>query len=91
MSRAFTIALMVLSGGAVGLGLVYGSYLIGVNHGKTLQIAEQAAADMKAEMERKGDDATLQNLNQYNLCVLGLRGNGMPVTACDVLRGSGEE
>lgn len=49
-------------------------------------IARQAIADQKAELERKGDDAKLQTLSDYDLCVTGLRGNGMPDSACDVLR-----
>ena len=55
--------------------------------GRDKEIAERAAADRKAELERKGDNATLQKLSQYDLCVAGLRGNGMPVDACEQLRG----
>lgn len=54
--------------------------------GRDRAIAERAAADRKAELERKGDNATLQKLNQYDLCVAGLRGNGMPIEACEQLR-----
>jgi hypothetical protein len=54
-------------------------------------IAEQAVSHQKAELERKGDDAKLQTLTPYDLCVAGLGGNGMPVDACDQLRGPGEE
>lgn len=55
--------------------------------GYDLRVAEEAAASAKAELERKGDDAVLQALSDYDLCVLGLRGNGMPVGPCDQLRG----
>lgn len=55
------------------------------------RIAEVAIADGKAEMERKGDDATLQTMSDYDLCVLGLRDSGMPVNACEQLRGVQEE
>lgn len=55
--------------------------------GRDREIAERAASDRKAELERKGDNATLQKLNQYDLCVAGLRGNGMPIDACQQLRG----
>jgi hypothetical protein len=58
-----------------------------VREGHDLAVAERAAADRKAELERKGDNAKLQNLSQFDLCVAGLRGNGMPVDACEQLRG----
>lgn len=54
-------------------------------------IAEQAVSDQKAELERKGDDAKLQTLTPYDLCVAGLRSNRMPVDACEQLRGTGQE
>ncbi len=61
------------------------------NEGRDIYIAVQAVADRKAELERKGDDATLQTLTDYDLCVAGLRGNRMPIDPCDQLRGAGEE
>lgn len=63
----------------------------GRSQGYDLAIAERAAADRQAELERKGDDAKLQNLDQYDLCVAGLRGNGMPIDACEQLRWHGQE
>lgn len=54
-------------------------------------IESQAVADRKAELERKGDDATLQNLSNYDLCVAGLRSNRMPIDPCDQLRGNDSE
>jgi hypothetical protein len=61
------------------------------NEGRNLYIAKQAVADRKAELGRKGDDATLQTLTDYNLCVAGLRGNRMPINPCDQLRGPSQE
>jgi hypothetical protein len=61
------------------------------NEGRDLYIAEQAVTDRKAELERKGDDATLQTLTDYDLCVAGLRGSRMSIGPCDQLRGAGEE
>ncbi len=58
---------------------------------RDLYIAEQAVTDRKTELERKGDDATLQTLTDYDLCVAGLRGNRMPIDPCDQLRRTGEE
>lgn len=67
------------------------AFLIGQGRGDTAgyqrRVAETAAANIKAEMERKGDDAKLQTLSDYDLCVAGLRGNGMSVDACEQLRG----
>lgn len=51
------------------------------------RIAEVAAAEARAELERRGDDAKLQGMSDYDLCVAGLAGSGMPVDACDELRG----
>ena len=61
------------------------------NEGRDLYIAEQAAADRKAEMERKGDDATLRSKSDYELCVDGLRARRLSIGPCDELRGDGEE
>ncbi|GAA2817371.1 hypothetical protein EDC40_103631 [Aminobacter aminovorans] len=63
----------------------------GASAGYDKHVAEIAAASLKAELERKGDDAKLQGLSDFDLCVLGLRGNGMPVDACDQLRGLQQE
>ena len=51
------------------------------------RVAETAAADSKAELERKRDDAALRRHSDYDLCVLGLSGRGLPIAACDQLRG----
>jgi hypothetical protein len=59
--------------------------------GRDGYIASQAVADRKAELERKGDDATLQTLTDYDLCIAGLRGNRMPIDPCDQLRGPSQE
>lgn len=48
--------------------------------GKSELIAEQAVADLKAERERRHDDAELQGLSDYDLCVRALG----RVPDCDV-------
>jgi hypothetical protein len=67
-----------LAGGALLGALVisgpiylYGHWK-GVSDGKARYVAEQAAADKKAELQRKGDDAKLHQLSDYDLCVLAL-------------------
>lgn len=74
-------ALLALT--AAGAGL----YLKGRADGRALGQAEQAAANERAERLRRGDDAKLNVLSDYDLCVAGLRGNGMPADACEQLRG----
>lgn len=79
--------------GAVAGGLIAGAIAYQVGHwrgeraGYDRRVAEVAVADMEAEMRRKGDDAELAKLTDYELCVAGLRGSGMPVDACEQLRG----
>ncbi|MCF6112014.1 hypothetical protein [Mesorhizobium muleiense] len=67
------------------------AYLVGHDRGDDAgydrRVAETAAADLKAELERKGDNAKLRGMSDYDLCVSGLRGSGMPVDACEQLRG----
>ena len=64
----------------------------GVDAGYDKRIAETAIAAAKADAERRGDDAKLQGLSDYDLCLAGLRASRMPdISACDVLRGVGEE
>lgn len=58
--------------------------------GREQYIAEQAAADRKAELERKGDDQKLRGMSDYDLCVDGLRSRKLPIDGCLVLRGDGE-
>lgn len=71
------------------------AYLVGHGRGDgagyNRRVAEVAAADLKAELERKGDNAKLQGMSDFDLCVAGLRGNRMPVDACDQLRGLQQE
>lgn len=50
--------------------------------GRDRYIAEQAVADQKSELERKGDDATLQRLSDYDLCVAAIG----RVPECDSLK-----
>ena len=67
------------------------AYLVGHQRGDSSgysrRVAEVAAADLKAELERKGDNAKLAGMSDYDLCVSGLRGSGMPVGTCEQLRG----
>jgi hypothetical protein len=81
---------------AVLIAAIPGGYLVGHwkgdSQGYNRRVAEVAAADLKAELERKGDNAKLAGMSDYDLCVSGLRGSGMPVDACEQLRGvSGEQ
>lgn len=55
--------------------------------GRAAYVAEQAAADRKAELERKGDDAKLKGMSDFDLCVDGLRSRRLPLDACEQLRG----
>lgn len=71
---------------AGALGYAIGHWK-GDTQGYNRRVAEVAAADVKAELERKGDNAKLQGMSDYDLCVSGLRGSGMPVDACEQLRG----
>ncbi|NTE81627.1 hypothetical protein G6M12_08675 [Agrobacterium tumefaciens] len=83
--------LIAMSGAAAGIAATYiVAALIMVpaakREGKSAAIAEIAVAAAKVEMQRKGDDAILQTKTDFELCVLGLRSNGLPVDACDQLR-----
>ena len=66
------------------------SFLAGQSRGDTQgyqrRIAEVAAADAKAELERKGDDAKLRTMDEYDLCVEYLRPQRMH-DSCEQLRG----
>jgi hypothetical protein len=79
--------------GAAAGAIVAGAVVYPIAHwkgdtqGYNRRVAEIAAADLKAELERKGDNAKLQGMSDYDLCVSGLRGSGMPVVACEQLRG----
>lgn len=50
--------------------------------GRDRLIAEQAVQSQKEELERKGDDANLQRMSDYDLCVAYLG----RVPECDSLR-----
>ena len=56
------------------------------SQGRDAYIANQAAATAKAELERKGDDAKLQGMSDFDLCVAGL-GGLRDASPCDELRG----
>nr|WP_295984299.1 hypothetical protein [uncultured Agrobacterium sp.] len=89
-------ALAAIGGAAAGIAATYVvASLVMVpaakREGKTAAIAEMAVAAAKADIQRKGDDASLQTKTDYELCVLGLRSGGLPVDACDQLRGVDEK
>lgn len=89
-------AVVAIGGAVVGIAATYTvTSLLMVpaakREGKSAAMAEMAVAAARAEMQRKGDDASLQTKTDFELCVLGLRSNGMPVDACDQLRGVGEK
>lgn len=50
--------------------------------GKSRLIAEQAAQSQREELERKGDDAKLQRMSDYDLCTANLG----RVPECDSLK-----
>jgi hypothetical protein len=50
--------------------------------GRGRLVAEQAVQSQKEELERKGDDATLQRMSDFDLCVAYLG----RVPECDSLR-----
>jgi len=52
------------------------------NEGRSRYIAEQAVQDQKSELERKGDDAKIQRMSDYDLCVAYLG----RVPDCDSLK-----
>jgi hypothetical protein len=82
-----------LGAGAI-VGVIIGyqvGHWIGFDAGYDKRIAEEAVATAKADAERRGDDAKLQGLSDYDLCVTGLRASRMPIEPCSVLRGVGEE
>lgn len=75
-------------GAVVAGSLVYGiAYWRGNSAGYDRHVAEVAVADQKASIRRKHDDAALQSMSDYDLCVAGLGGSGMPIDACEQLRG----
>lgn len=89
-------ALVAIGGAVAGVAATYAvASLVMVpaakREGKSAAIAEMAVSATKIEMERKGDDASLQTKTDYELCVLGLRSGGLPVDACDQLRGVDEK
>lgn len=89
-------ALAAIGGAAAGIAATYGvAALVMVpaakREGKSAAIADMAVAAAKAEIQRKGDDASLQTKTDYELCVLGLRSNGLPNDACEQLRGVDEK
>jgi len=78
----------VIGAAALGALLAYNiGWFRGESKGYAKRVAEVAIADGKAELERRGDDAKLQQMSDYDLCVLGLRASGLSIEACEQLRG----
>lgn len=79
----------------LGVGAIVGvviGYQVGHWRGESAgydqRIAEEAVATAKADAERRGDDAKLQSMSDYDLCVAGLRAGGLrDFEPCSVLRG----
>lgn len=81
-------------GAAAAAGLLIGyqvGHWQGHRAGYEKLVAQTAAQAVKAEAVRRGDDAKLQGLSDYDLCVVGLRASRMSIEPCAVLRGMGEE
>ncbi len=96
MLERLKTALVAIGGAVAGVAATYAvASLVMVpaakREGIDLAIAKMAVTATKIEMERKGDDASLQTKTDYELCVLGLRSGGLPVDACDQLRGVDEK
>jgi hypothetical protein len=85
--------LKIGAGAVVGLLIGYQvGHWRGVDVGYDKRIAEEAVATAKVDAERRGDDAKLQGMSDYDLCVAGLRSGGLrDFEPCAVLRGVGEE
>lgn len=84
-------AYVVAAALVVVVAAYYTGRTLGHSQGYERHVAETAAATKRAEMERKGDDAKLKRMSDFDLCIAGLRGNGMPVDACEQLRGVRED
>ncbi|MEJ1118855.1 hypothetical protein V9K92_10305 [Phyllobacterium sp. CCNWLW109] len=67
--------------------LVSASYLYGKREGAQQAVVEQLQSDAQAERDRNKSDAKLQALSDFDLCIQSLRSRGMPVDACEQLRG----
>ncbi len=81
----------IAAGVAVAVLAYHLGQWIGESAASQRLLAKTAAASTRAEMERKGDDARLQSMSDFDLCVVGLRAQRMPVDACEHLRGVRQE
>lgn len=94
MISRLTLAAGAISGGVAVFALMQVANALWLipaakRAGRETYVAEQAAADRKAEIERKGDDAKLRGMSDFDLCVDGLRSRRLPVNVCDELRRDG--
>lgn len=82
----------IITGAAVGFIVGVLAYKVGVWMGTSVgyarRNAEIAIIAGKIEAERRGEDAKIQSMSDYELCVYGVRAAGMRETGiCDQLRG----
>ena len=82
----------IAGGAALGALLAYQvGHWRGDASGYARYAAEQTKATLRAEKLRNRDDAELQRLSDYDFCVRSLADRGMPISACERLRGLSEE
>lgn len=75
--------------GAVVSGLIaynVGTWL-GDKSGYARYKTEMAEAAVRAERKRNENDIEIQNSSDFDVCVRSLTSRGMPVDACEQLRG----
>ena len=77
----------------VGAAALAGLIAYNVGHwrgddaGYDRRVAEVAAANKAAELERKNDNAKLRQMSVFDLCVADLNSRKLPVGPCEQLRG----
>lgn len=59
----------------------------GDDAGYDRHVAETAAANRAAELERKNDNAKLRKMSVFDLCVADLNSRKLPIDPCEQLRG----
>lgn len=84
---------IIAGSGAIVGGLVAGSVAYWIGHAKgdtqgyARYAAEQAVHDHRIEQERKENDIAIQSQSDYDACVSSLERRGLPIDACEQLRG----
>ena len=82
----FLVGASIVGGAAYWLGRSQGD-----SQGYARYAAEQSVKDLGIEKSRKRYDEHVQNLDDYTFCVESLHARGLPVDACEQLRGIPEE